>query len=288
MNTLLIAFAACCFGSISVLTLVATRAGAPLESVLAWRYLAGGALLFLVAGPRRALLPPRQALSMLAIGGIGQAVVAYTSLSALRWIPAGTLGFLFYTYPAWIALTAMLRGTDVVDKRHVGSLALSFGGIVLMVGSPWAGSIAWQGIALALGSALVYSVYVPYLGRIQAATSPAVASAYVVSGAGIACLIIALATERFTMTMTPVAWTAIATLAVVCTLIGFIAFLRGLGALGPVRTGIVSTVEPFWTSVLGALMIAQPLAGATIAGGVLIAAAVLLLHLPTTAPASPG
>jgi drug/metabolite transporter (DMT)-like permease len=60
--------------------------------------------------------------------------------------------------------------------------------------------------------------------------------------------------------------------------LAFIAFMRGLGRLGPVRTAIVSTVEPFFTAVLGAVALAQPFGVATLAGGVLIAAAVLLLQ----------
>lgn len=284
----LVAFSACCFGSISVLTLVATRAGTPLDTVLAWRYLAGGALLLLVTGPRRAALPFGRGLRMLVVGGIGQATVALTSLSALRWIPASTLGFLFYTYPAWIALFAMLRGTEVVDRRHVASLALSFAGIALMVGTPWAGRIAWQGVALALASALVYAVYVPFLGRLQAATSPAVASTYVVSGAGIACGAVAVARRTLAFSLAPTAWGAIGALAVVCTLVAFLTFLRGLGTLGPVRTGIVSTIEPFWTAVLGAVVLAQPLTPPTLAGGALIAVAVLLLQLPNETGAERG
>jgi drug/metabolite transporter (DMT)-like permease len=60
--------------------------------------------------------------------------------------------------------------------------------------------------------------------------------------------------------------------------LAFVAFMRGLGLLGPVRTAIVSTVEPFFTAVLGAVVLGQPFGAATVAGGVLIAAAVLLLQ----------
>ena len=69
-------------------------------------------------------------------------------------------------------------------------------------------------------------------------------------------------------------------LAVVCTVIAFTFFLRGLAVLGPVRTAIVSTVEPFWGALLGALVLAQPLAARTLTGGTLVAAAVVILNLP--------
>ena len=43
---------------------------------------------------------------------------------------------------------------------------------------------------------------------------------------------------------------------------------------------IVATVEPFWTAVLGAAVLGQRLTPATLGGGAMIAAAVLLLQLP--------
>jgi drug/metabolite transporter (DMT)-like permease len=88
----------------------------------------------------------------------------------------------------------------------------------------------------------------------------------------------------------PSGWGAIATLAVVSTVLAFIAFLRGLAVIGPVRTAIVSTVEPFWTALLGSLVLAQRLGPRTLAGGVCIAAAVILLqvgsHTRTAAPSA--
>jgi drug/metabolite transporter (DMT)-like permease len=286
--TALVVFSACCFGSISIFAVLATRAGTPLWTVLMLRYLLGGALLLAVTGVRAARLPWPHALRALVIGGVGQTVIAFLSLSSLRWISAGTLGFLFYTYPAWIAFFAVVRRTEHVDRRRVIALAISFAGIVLMVGSPWAGPIAWQGVVLALASALSYALYVPYLHRLQGGTTPAVASTYVACGAGLACLVAALGTGSFTLHLAPISWAAVTALAVLCTLIAFLAFLRGLATLGPVRTGIIATVEPFWTAVLGALALAQPLTGATIAGGAMIATAVLLLQLPARADVKPA
>jgi drug/metabolite transporter (DMT)-like permease len=54
--------------------------------------------------------------------------------------------------------------------------------------------------------------------------------------------------------------------------------------LGTVRTAIISTVEPFYTAVLGAIVLGQAAGPGTIAGGALIAAAVLLLQRQPTSP----
>lgn len=292
--TLLVAFAACCFGSISILTVLATRAGTSLTTLLFWRYALAAAVLVPLAWWQRARIVKRpsraRVLWMVLVAGTGQAAVAFLSLSALRWIPAATLGFLFYTFPAWVVLRAALRGSERVDARRLMALGLSLAGIAAIVGTPAAASAGgppdtslagtWPGIALALGAAVVYALYIPYLGRLQRDNSPPVASALVSTGAAALFLLGALADGTFAARLPAESWTAALVLALVCTVLAFLAFLRGLGGLGPVRSAIVSTVEPFWTAVLGALVLSQPLSPATLAGGALIAAAVLLLQLP--------
>ncbi len=65
----------------------------------------------------------------------------------------------------------------------------------------------------------------------------------------------------------------------VCTVLAFIAFLRGLAVIGPVRTAIISTVEPFFTALLGSVVLGQQLGPRTFTGGMLIAAAVVVIQL---------
>ena len=290
--TLLVILAACCFGSVTIFTVIATRAGASLASVLVWRYFLGAALLVLAAGGiRRAVVPSDRALRLLLIAGGGQAFVAATSLYALRYLTAGTLAFLFYTYPAWIALLAAVRGWERIDARKLAALGLSLAGIGVMVGSPTSASLHPVGLLLALGSAMAYAAYVPMLGRMQRGLDPAAASAWVTLGATVWFLVTSVAGSALLASlelppdpwlavgvrMTTTAWLAILGLAVLSTMVAFIAFLRGLAVLGPVRTAIVSTVEPFYTSLAGALLLAQPLTVTTIAGGTLIAIAVVVL-----------
>jgi drug/metabolite transporter (DMT)-like permease len=312
---LMVAGAACCFGAISTLAVIATRPAAPgtagvaLETVLTWRYVVAGLVLAPLAAmaTRRAAtagdaagVPMRGAerLRAVAIGGAGQAAVAFLSISAARWIPVATLGFLFYTFPAWVTLFAAVRGTERLDGVKLGALALSLAGIGCTVGLP-AGSAAnggaagsgpvWPGVALALAAAVVYALYIPFLGRLQARATPAGAAAWVCLGATLILGTGAVARGTFTAALGPVGWGAVAVLAVLCTVVAFIAFMRGLGRLGSVRSAIISTVEPFFTAVLGAVALGQPFGPATLVGGALIALAVLLLQRrPTAARIEPS
>ena len=49
-------------------------------------------------------IPRQRVILLLVIGGCGQALITYLSLHALEYISVGPLAFLFYTYPAWVAL----------------------------------------------------------------------------------------------------------------------------------------------------------------------------------------
>jgi drug/metabolite transporter (DMT)-like permease len=283
----LVVLAACCFGSIPILVSLGATLGVTLLTLLVWRYVLGGALLVLAAGGPGALRLPRAlAMRALVIGGAGQAFVALVSLSALRYIPAATLSFLFYTYPAWIAVIAALRRVEPLTRRRIVALLLSFAGITTMIGMPGTQSLHPAGIALALGSALFYALYVPAIGVLQQAIAPRVVAAYMSIGALLVLVLASPVLGGFAVRLPPQAWGVVAALGLVSTLLGFLAFLRGLAVIGPVRTAIVATVEPFWTAVLAALVLEQPLTVPTLTGGALIAAAVIVIQFTRPAPAA--
>jgi drug/metabolite transporter (DMT)-like permease len=272
-----------CFGAIAIFVVLARRTGAPLASILAWRFLIAALLLTIAAGGVRALRLQRAlAIRALLIGGGGQALISFLALRALDHLPAGTNAFLFYTYPAWVATFAFARGTERVDARRLVALAISFAGIATMVGSPWSRStdVPLVGVLLSISAAACYGLYIPAIGRMQEDIRATVMSAYVAFGAAIVHIVIGLVAGSLTVQLEAAAWASIVGFAVIGTAVAFLLFLRGLAVLGPVRTAIVSTVEPFFTTLLGALVLAQPLPPSTLAGGALIAIAVMLLQKP--------
>lgn len=272
---------ACCFGAIAIFVVLARRTGAPLTSILAWRFLIAAVLLTAAAGGVGALRIPRAlAMRVLLIGGGGQALISFLALRALDHLPAGTNAFLFYTYPAWVAVFSFVSATERVDARRLLALAISFAGIATMVGTPWSETRAVPliGVVLSLSAAACYGLYIPTIGRMQEGIRPTVMSAYVAFGAGVIHVITGAVTGTLTAQLEPAAWASIAGFAIIGTAIAFLFFLRGLAVLGPVRTAIVSTIEPFFTTLLGALILTQPLPSSTLAGGALIALAVILLQ----------
>lgn len=286
--TLLIILSALSFGSISVLTVLITAAGVPLLTAMAWRYVLGVALLAVVARPGRLRTIPKQRIvQLLVIGGCGQALITYLSLRALEYIPVGPLAFLFYTYPAWVALLAALRKTEKLTPVRVIALTLALAGVTIMVGTPTE-KLHPVGVMLALGSALLYSAYLPALEHVQEGVPAIFATILLIAGAAFTFVIAALLMGELYLPSSVVVWTEIFVLALVSTVIAFLTLIKGLAVLGPVRTAIIATVEPFFTATLGVLVLGNQLSVSTLLGGILIAAAVLLIQWNSTlAPTVP-
>jgi len=284
--TLLIILSALSFGSISVLTVLVTAAGVPLLTAMAWRYLLGVTLLGAVARPGRIRsIPTLRVVQLVVTGGCGQALITYLSLHALEYIPVGPLAFLFYTYPAWVALLAALRKTERLTSVRVIALTLALAGVTIMVGAPTE-KLNPIGVMLALGSALLYSAYLPALEHVQAGIPAVIATFLLIGGAAIAFVIAALLTGELFIPVGITVWPEILVLAVVSTVVAFLTLIKGLAVLGPVRTSIVATVEPFFTATLGILVLGNQMSTTTLLGGMLIAGAVLLIQWNSTQLAS--
>ena len=277
--TFLIALSALGFGSISVLTLLITEAGLSLVTAMAWRYVIAALLLAAIANISQLRSIPRyKIVRLVLIGGFGQALITYCSLYALEYIPVGPLAFLFYTYPAWVALLGAIRRTERLTLVRVTALTMALIGVTVMIGAPAAEKLHPIGVALALGSALMYTIYLPALQHVQSGI-PAMLSAFLlVVGAAISFTVAALIVGDLQVPGSAVLWANLFLLSLVATVVAFSALIKGLAVLGPVRTAIIATVEPFFTALLGALVLHDKLTAATLVGGVLIAAAVMLIQ----------
>lgn len=276
---LLIVISALSFGSISVLTVLITRAHVPLVTAMAWRYFVAGILLGAVLRPVGSHSIPRLKIAQLMlIGGCGQALITYLSLHALEYISVGPLAFLFYTYPAWVALLAAIRKTEKLTTLRVGALTLALLGVSIMVGAPRE-KLNAIGVALALASAILYSIYLPALEQVQRGVPALIATFFLIAGSAISFLVAALFAGELYIPRDGSVWTNILLLALVSTVIAFSALIKGVSILGPVRTSIIATVEPFFTSVLGVAVLGNQFAVSTVVGGILIGAAILVIEL---------
>lgn len=267
------------FASVSVITSLALTESLPLAGVLSWRYLLSSVMLLgwlAVVGwevPSRRDLP-----RLLVIGGVGQGIIVYLALSSLRYITPATLGFLFFTFPAWVALVQVARGAERLDRTRLAALLMALAGVAVIVGTPRAEDLDLRGVGLALGAAFLYGLFIPLLRWLQAGNSITLTTTWTKIGAAAMHLVVWGWQGGVTAALSPRAWLLIATLALASTVLPSLFFLKAINLIGPVRTAIVSTVEPFLTALLGVIILSQGLGAATLGGGALIGGAVWLLQ----------
>lgn len=279
--TLFVLLSSCGFGSLSVLTTIATRSGTPLPVVMLWRYLLAaiplGALAWLAERSSRGGAM-RLSWKLIVTGVVAQTGITYVTLRSLDYISVATLAFLFYTYPAWVAIFSALRGLDRITPVRVVALVAALAGVAIIVGSPTGAHVSTIGIVLALTAAVGYGIYLPVLGELQRGMTSMSAAFQLALGAALGFAIITIGGGHPPLPTSARAWEATGLIALVSTAAAFWLVLRGLELIGPVRTAIVATVEPFYTTVLGALVLGDALSARTLAGGALIAAAVIVIQ----------
>src|SRR5436190_22124356 len=144
---------------------LAYAAGATVGTLLSVRFALAAVLfwaLALAGGGARELraLRSRDLAVALAMGAAGYAAQAGCYFAALERIDASLLSLLLYTFPAIVAAAAVLLGRERLVARRAVALALSLGGLVLVVAGAGAGRLDGIGAALGMTAAVVYATYI--------------------------------------------------------------------------------------------------------------------------------
>ena len=274
------------FGAMAVFGKLAYDEGATVGTLLAVRFTLAAAL-FWVLIPLRELraLPGRDVRIGLALGAGGYALQAGCYFVALGRIEASLLALLLYTFPALVAAAAVALGRERFGARHVIAVFLATGGLTLAIAGAGTGALDPWGVALGLGAAVVYSVYILVSDGVTARVRPQLLATLVCTGAA-ATLIVgsALLGELRPGELTGAGWAWLGCLAVVSTVGAITLFFAGLERVGPTTAAILSTVEPLVTIVLAFVVFGERLGTIQLLGGALVLAAVVPATLAVRRP----
>ncbi|MGY1806630.1 DMT family transporter [Blastococcus sp. SYSU D00669] len=301
MGPVLCLLSAACFGAMAIFGKLAYDAGvSPTALVLVRFTLAAvllGALLLLRPGLRAGRPAPSAGagpgarglvLIALGLGAIGYATQASLYFSALERIDASLLALLFYSYPLLVTLGAVLLGRDRLTPGRAAALAAATGGTLLVLLG--AGGLRFDpvGVAMAVGTAVTYTVYILVADTVVHRMPPVVLSALVMTGASLALAGKALLTGGVDLGFAAAGWFWLACIAVVSTVVAMLAFFAGLRRTGAATAAILSTFEPVVTAALAAVVLGEFLTPVQLLGGLLVLSSVAVLQLRavrTTAPA---
>jgi drug/metabolite transporter (DMT)-like permease len=274
--------------------------------LLAWRFLIGALISWawlLPSGANRRGLRALSQRRWLALLGLGAFFIlnAATYYAALETVPASLAGLIVYIYPAVVAVLSIRFGRTLDGRRPWLALAIVTAGVVLAIGGVPEGSVEPAGIALAIASPLIYSIYIILSARLAgerrgetaasrsggAETPPAVAAAVMLSATLVVTWLVAIVRGGVPLSPAVVpasAWPGLIGIAVFSTAVAIQAFYAATARIGAAQTALVSTVEPIWTIVMASLLFGESLTPVQLVGGALVIGGVILAE---TTPGEP-
>jgi drug/metabolite transporter (DMT)-like permease len=282
------------FGSVVVLGRIATRPGGlPVPTLLAIRFAIAAAVLatVLVAlrQPLRAAKGEGWRLAALGVGGY--AIEAALFFAALRHGTAAAVTLLFYTYPVIVSGLAVFLGRGLPGWLLGASLACAVAGAAIVVVAAGGVEIDSVGVAFALGSSTMISLYLVGAEAVLRSTNSLVGATWVSAAAAVGLGTYAVATGDAVLPVGWRQWGPVLAMAAF-TSGAFVCLFAGLRRLGVVRTAIISASEPLVAAVLAAVFLGEAVHRGTLGGGLLIVAGAVAASLAraggSAGPVMPG
>ncbi len=286
--------AASLFGMLGPLTRFASDAGLPGIGMTAWRAALGLAFLVVLIGVRGAGHESVAALRTL--GPRGRAALAVAALSgfilnasiftAFGLIPVALALMLFYTYPAGVAIVDVLAGHEQLTRWRAAALALSMGGVVLVLaggmGGTDAGAIAPAGILLGLLASAAQVVFVTVSRHGYRSVPADMASLVIMATAVLGAIVVALVSGEGSGLLVPFTtlrvWPLILLAGIAAAGISSLLFLLAIRQIGGTRTGILMLFEPVVGVLLAAVLLGESMSPAQAVGAALVLTGALVLQ----------
>jgi len=255
-------------------------AEAPALAVAAWRLTLATAVVLPIAWAleREALsrIDRRTLLLGILAGGLLAGHFA-TWIASLSYTSISNSVVLVTTAPVWVALIGLATGALRLSRGMWLAVGLSLAGsLVIGWGSARIGSTTLKGDLLAVAGAVCLAGYLLLAQRVQRqlAFLPYVALAYGSAAAWLWIAALADATPMVGFDMKT--WGALIGIALVSQLIGHSGYNWSLRHLSPDFVAVTLLGEPILASLLGLLFFTEAIPAATLAGGCLVLAAIVM------------
>jgi drug/metabolite transporter (DMT)-like permease len=276
------------FGTVVIIGKIVTDEGVPVLMFLALRFGVAAVMMAMVLAAARLPLraAPGEGTRLAVLGALGYALESSLFFLALRHGGPAAVTLLFFTYPVWVTVLAVATGKGRPGPLLLASLAAAVLGAALVVTGSGGLEISAAGVVFALGSAVVFALYLTGAASALVRTNSLTGSMWVSGAAGIALLAAAAVTGGARLPETGNQWISVLA-ASACTAGAFYGLFVGLRRLGPVRTSIVAASEPLCAAVLSVVVLDERLAAGTVIGGLLILSGAVAAAIARPAPA-PG
>jgi drug/metabolite transporter (DMT)-like permease len=238
----------------------------------------------LLAGRAPVALTRRDWLNVLGLGFIGYYVGSYLDLAGLQYISASLGRLILYLYPTLVLLLGAVWLKQRVTRRHLVSLALSYGGIVLVFRSEFAVTGPTHetliGAALVFGSAVTYAVYLIAGTRMIHKVGSMRFTAYASIAATVFVLATFLGTHGASQLVVPApVYGLTLVLAIFSTVLPLWLMAEGLKRIGANQVSLVACIGPVATIGLAHAFLGEPVTAVQLAGAGLVLCGIVIISL---------
>jgi drug/metabolite transporter (DMT)-like permease len=273
----LVLVSATAFGTNAIFAKLAYSAGLATTQTLAYRFAIAAVGMWglaLTIGQNPLRFERSRLIALFALGAIVYTAQSLAYFTALQTLSASLVVLTVYIYPSLVVIAGWLFLRRSVSRWDVVAVAVSFAGLILLVGGAKL-QITW-GLVFAIAAPTIYTAYILLSENVMSRVPAIGASAVIMSGAGIAFAAIAGSRGELELPSSSDGWLVVLALAVVPTMIAISTFLAGLPRVGAARASLLSTWEPVVTVVLAVILFGDRFSVVQAAGGVLILAAVVM------------
>jgi drug/metabolite transporter (DMT)-like permease len=275
VGMLFIIISAISFGAMPIFARIAYASKADPITVLFLRFGIAAVVMFVILFASKTPFPRGLLLlELILLGAIGYVGESLAYFTALTMASAGLVALLLYIYPALVTALSAIFLKEHLTTPKIVALFLALSGTTLTIQITSGGSIA--GILLGIAAAVDYAIYI-LLGSRIVRRSGAIGSTTIIiaSTAGVFALIAPL--HGMTFPDSASGWIAILAIALISTVLAFVAFFAGLKRISPATASTLSTFEPIVAVTLAAIVLGETITPVQVLGGALILAAVVIL-----------
>lgn len=218
--------------------------------------------------------PGRDALAVLALGGLGFGVYQLLWSIALQDIPAGDSALLIATTPVITALLAVVSKADVLTRTKLLGSLVSFAGVAVVISAGHGLNLggALVADAMTLIAATCWSIYTAFGANVLRRHSPLRTTAWAMVGGSIVLLVPAIlqGAGKDWSTVSLDAWAGLAFSAFIPAGVANVVVFSAIKLLGPTRITAYQFLVPFMAVLMGAAFLSEPVRFDQLLGGVII------------------
>ncbi|RSK54678.1 DMT family transporter [Bacillus canaveralius] len=280
LGIFLILISATGFGLLPIFALYAYDSGISVATLLFLRFAFAAMILFSYPLIKKQPLAITKKLlvSLFILGGVLYSLQSTFYFVAVQYIPASLAALILYLYPVFVAVLSFFINKEKLSKPLLVSIIVSLFGMVLILGAP-AGNVNYTGLLLALGAAIVYSVYIIFGNLVAIKVQPIITSAFTALFASISFLAGGLLTNTLNFHFEMSGWIPIVGIALFSTVIAMFTFFAGMNIIGPTKASILSMAEPVVTIVCSTLLFGENMSILQLSGGIIVLTGALFVVL---------